>query len=97
MFDKRIRSAPDAPELLAESRAALAALPESAPWDAAAIEGAVNAVVSKRGLALGSVVHALRIAVSGKPVGFGLFDILAILGRERTVARIDRALARLTS
>ena len=31
----------------------------------------------------------------GKAVGFGLFDILSILGRERVIARIDVALARL--
>jgi len=50
-----------------------------------------------RGLGLGAIVHALRVAVSGKAVGFGLFDILAILGRERVVVRIDRALARLAT
>jgi glutamyl-tRNA synthetase len=42
-------------------------------------------------------VHAVRVAVSGKPVGFGLFDILSILGRERVVARLDCALARLAA
>jgi len=39
------------------------------------------------------IVHAVRVAVTGKAVGFGLFDTLAILGRERCLARIDRALA----
>ena len=37
-------------------------------------------------------MHAVRVAVTGKAVGFGLFDTLAILGRERCLARIDRAL-----
>ena len=36
-------------------------------------------------------MHAVRVAVTGKAVGFGLFDTLAILGRERCLARIDRA------
>ena len=38
------------------------------------------------------IVHAVRVAVTGKAVGFGLFDSLTILGRERCLARIDRAL-----
>ena len=35
----------------------------------------------------------MRVATTGKPVGFGMFEILEILGRDRCVARIDRALA----
>ena len=38
------------------------------------------------------MIHALRVAVTGKAVGFGMFETLAILGRERCLARIDRAL-----
>jgi glutamyl-tRNA synthetase len=37
-------------------------------------------------------VHAVRVAVTGKAVGFGLFDTLAILGRQRCLARMNRAL-----
>ena len=40
------------------------------------------------------IIHAVRVAVTGKTIGFGLFETLAILGRERVLARIDRALAR---
>ena len=43
----------------------------------------------------GQLPFRLRLSHLGKPVGFGLFDILAILGRERVAARIDRALERL--
>jgi len=39
-------------------------------------------------------VHALRVAVTGKSVGPGVYDCLAILGRDACLARIDRALAR---
>ncbi|MEZ5313871.1 MAG: hypothetical protein R2862_09605 [Thermoanaerobaculia bacterium] len=53
--------------------------------------------VAARGLGLGAIVHAVRVAVTGKAVGFGLFDILSILGRERVTARIDAALARLAA
>jgi glutamyl-tRNA synthetase len=91
-FDKRIRSAPEAPGLLVAFRDELGQIE---PFDAATLERRCHELVSGRALGLGAIVHALRVAVSGKSVGFGLFDILAILGRERVVARIDRALARL--
>ena len=89
-FDKRLRHAAGARELLAELRAELAGL---ADFDAATLERCCQELVARRGLGLGAIVHAVRLAVTGKAVGFGLFDILAILGRERTLARIDRALA----
>jgi glutamyl-tRNA synthetase len=91
-FDKRIRNAAGAGALLAEAEAAFASC-ES--FDPPALEGRLAELVESKGLGLGAIVHALRNAVTGKPVGFGLFDILAILGRERVVARIDRALERL--
>ena len=93
-FDKRIRSAPGAAALLAEFRAELAAAPE---FDAATLEGLAAGFVAARGLGLGAIVHVVRVAVSGKTVGFGLFDILSILGRERVLRRIDAALARVAN
>ncbi len=90
-FDKRLRNAAGARELLAALREELAALPA---FDAPALEACCQSFVAARELGLGSIVHAVRVAVAGKPIGFGLFDILAILGRERTLVRIDRALAR---
>ncbi len=93
-FDKRLRHAEGAVELLAALRAELAV---ASDFSSAALERLISAFVAARGLPLGAVVHATRVAVSGKPVGFGLFDLLAILGRERVVARIDGALSRLIS
>jgi glutamyl-tRNA synthetase len=93
-FDKRLRHAAGAPALLGELAAALAAAPA---FDAAALEALAAEFVAARGLGLGAIVHAVRVAVTGRAVGFGLFDILALLGRERVLARIDRALARLAA
>jgi glutamyl-tRNA synthetase len=39
-------------------------------------------------------VHPVRLAVTGKAIGPGLFDCLAILGRERSLSRIERAISR---
>ena len=38
--------------------------------------------------------HAIRIAVTGKPAGFGMFETLAILGKEKVAVRIDQTLER---
>jgi glutamyl-tRNA synthetase len=45
-----------------------------------------------RGYSLGDIVHAVRVAVTGSAIGPGLFDCLEIVGRQRSLRRIDRAL-----
>ena len=91
-FDKRLRNADGATNLLREYRDRLA---ETDAVDAAALESFTTEFVTARGMKLGDLVHALRVAVTGKPAGPGMFDCLALLGRERCLARIDQALARL--
>ena len=59
-----------------------------------ALDALVHAFAESEGVPISRIIHALRVAVTGKPVGFGLFDGLAILGRDRCLARIGRALAR---
>jgi glutamyl-tRNA synthetase len=60
-----------------------------------ALEAAtVEEFLTPRGWALGDIVHAVRVAVTGTAVGPGLFDCLAILGRDLGLRRIDRALDR---
>jgi glutamyl-tRNA synthetase len=46
------------------------------------------------GKKIADIVHPLRVALTGKSVGIGLFDTLEILGREHSLARIDRAIER---
>jgi len=88
-FEKRLVKPEEAPELLAAMRDVLAGLDT---FDAASTEQAFVHFVEARGIKLGQVIHAVRVAATGKAVGFGMFDILAILGRERVLRRIDRAL-----
>jgi glutamyl-tRNA synthetase len=87
--EKRIENAAGARELLI---AYAAELPTVEPFDAATLELHLKDFVERRGVKIGDIVHAVRVAVTGKAVGFGLFDALAILGRERCVRRIARAL-----
>jgi glutamyl-tRNA synthetase len=65
------------------------------PFDVLTLDQAMHDFVDTEGIGIGQIIHAVRVAVTGKAVGFGLFEGLAILGREACLARIDRALARL--
>ncbi|MCA9152695.1 MAG: glutamate--tRNA ligase, partial [Planctomycetales bacterium] len=90
-FDKRLRKPADAARLLQEFRAVLA---DETEFTAARLEQRLKDWVAEQGIALGQVIHALRVAVTGKSVGFGMFESLEILGRESVLARIDAAMAR---
>ncbi len=87
-FDKRVRGG-NAGELLRKLRASLADLET---WDADATEACLKDFLLAESVKLGDVIHALRVAVTGKAVGLGMFDCLAILGRQETLQRIDHAL-----
>ena len=92
-FDKRLRK-DGAAALLRRFRGRLAAV---RPFDAAALERTLHDFVDAEGIRIGQIIHAVRVAVTGKAVGFGLFEGLAILGPDACLARIDRALARLAA
>ncbi len=63
-------------------------------FDAASLERDTQAWLAERGWALGDIVHAVRVAVTGVGGGPGLFDCLALIGREVCVRRIERAVAK---
>jgi glutamyl-tRNA synthetase len=91
-FEKRLRKPAEAADLL---RRFLDVLQETDPFDAPTLEQCLHAFVEAQGVKIGQMVHPLRVAVTGKAVGFGLFDTLAILGRDRCKARIVRSLERI--
>jgi glutamyl-tRNA synthetase len=64
------------------------------PYNAATIETALHDFIAAEGVQIGQLIHPLRIAVTGQPVGFGLFETLAILGRESSARRIEHTLQR---
>ncbi|MXY23107.1 MAG: glutamate--tRNA ligase [Acidobacteria bacterium] len=92
-FGKRV-GAPGAAGRLGRFRSALA---DVDPFDAATVEAALHRFVESEGVRIGAIIHAVRVGVTGKPVGFGLFDAMAILGRDVCLARIDRALTAATA
>ena len=59
-----------------------------ADWNVTGIETAIRAVAERAGLALGKVAQPLRAALTGRTTSPGIFDVLALLGREESLARI---------
>jgi len=91
-FEKRLAKSPRAAERLRKFAARLAA---AEAFDAASLERLLQQFVEAEGIQVGEIIHAVRVSVTGKAVGFGMFETLEILGRERCVARIQHALSRL--
>jgi glutamyl-tRNA synthetase len=91
-FDKHLCKPPGAVDLLRKVRDQLRA---AEVFDAPSLENLIQEVVQSEGVKPGQVNQAVRVAVTGKAVGFGTYETLAILGKDRCLARIDRALARL--
>ncbi|MDN5862998.1 MAG: glutamate--tRNA ligase, partial [Salinisphaera sp.] len=77
-------------ERLAEMRAALADL---AGWTPEAIHAAVHAVAAAAEVGMGKVAQPIRVAVTGTAVSPPIDQTLWLLGREKTLARLDAAIA----
>ena len=63
-------------------------------WDRDALHAATLAVAEGVGRKLGKAQAPIRVAVTGRRVGLPLFESLEVLGPDRTLARLERALAR---
>ncbi|MEE3372849.1 MAG: glutamate--tRNA ligase [Planctomycetota bacterium] len=86
--DKRLRKPTEAVGLLSEFEAQLA---EVDPFDVPTLDKLLHDFVAQREIKIGQVIHALRVAVTGKPVGLGMFETLEILGRDSCLSRLQRA------
>jgi glutamyl-tRNA synthetase len=80
-----------AAECLREAREALESVE---PFDAEGVERALRGVVERLGVKPKEVFQPVRVAISGTTVSPGIFESVAVLGREETIARIDAALRR---
>jgi glutamyl-tRNA synthetase len=81
-----------AADALARARAALA---DTEPFDAQHVEEALRALAAERGGKPGALFQPVRVAITGSTVSAGIFESLALLGKEESLRRIDSALARL--
>jgi glutamyl-tRNA synthetase len=76
---------PEAKALLHDAGTELAAVE---PWTAAATEQAVRAFAERRGAKLGAVAQPLRAALTGRTTSPGIFEVLVVLGKAESLARI---------
>ncbi|MFF4738604.1 glutamate--tRNA ligase [Streptomyces sp. NPDC001262] len=67
----------------------------SCDWTADGLKAGLEAAATEHGLKLGKAQAPVRVAVTGRTVGLPLFESVAVLGRERTLARIDAAVEQL--
>lgn len=65
-------------------------------FDAAEVEATLRAVAEARGVKAATLIHAVRVAATGRAVSPGLFEVVALLGRERTRARLLAAIRRVS-
>jgi glutamyl-tRNA synthetase len=75
----------EARELLHRTNKSLGALAE---WDAGSLEAAIREVAESQGVKLGKLAQPLRAALTGRTTSPGIFDVLALLGRDESLARI---------
>lgn len=78
----------NAAEYLKKAREKLAALEN---FDLQTTEAVYRELSKELGIKAGEIIHPTRLALSGRTMGPGLFDIMVILGKDKTLQRIDRA------
>ena len=84
-----------APEAVTALRSAAKALSELGEWSAPSIESSLRTMVEDLGLSATKGLQPIRVALTGSSVSPPLFESLEVVGMERSIARIEAALARL--
>lgn len=90
MFQKRVRKE-GIPTLLGEFAERMKGL-ES--FDVPALEAALHTFATEKNVSQGDMIHALRLSTTGTAVGPGVYDCLALLGRQKSCDRIAAAIQR---
>jgi glutamyl-tRNA synthetase len=91
---RKVMGDEDAPRALAAAREALA---EAQDFDVQGVEAALAPLPERLGAKPGKVFQPIRVALTGSTVSPGIFETVALTGREEALARIDAALERLSS
>lgn len=86
-------AAPEMPDHLKTLGEAYASV---APFDEATLEQTLRALADARGLKAGALIHGTRLAMTGRMVSPGLFEMLVLLGRDRVVDRLEKLTTKIT-
>jgi glutamyl-tRNA synthetase len=81
---------PETRPVLEEIRAGVAAL---ADLETAKLEALFQGAATRRGLGLGKIAQPVRVALTGGTASPGMYDVIQILGKDETLARLDAAIA----
>ena len=76
---------------------ALGALRETEPFEPAELEAALGRILAEHDAKPGKLYQPIRVAITGTSVSPGIFETLAVLGKERSIERIERAVQRLST
>jgi glutamyl-tRNA synthetase len=60
------------------------------PFDEQHVEAAVRRTAEQQDIKAAPLIHATRVAVTGRTASPGIFEVLVLLGRDRTVARLEQ-------
>jgi glutamyl-tRNA synthetase len=77
------------PDLSGHIAVLVDALAQVSPFDESHVESAVRRTATERGVKAGVLIHAVRVALTGRTASPGLFEMMALLGREETIARLN--------
>jgi glutamyl/glutaminyl-tRNA synthetase len=73
--------------------AVAAALHSQSPFDEPHVETAVRTAAAQRGIKAAQLIHAIRVALTGRTASPGLFELVVLLGRDETSTRLQRLVA----
>lgn len=83
------------PQAAAERIEALGERLDAGPWEEESLEARLRALAEARGEGAGKVIHPLRVALTGQQASPGIFEVLVLLGRDESLARMRAALHRI--
>jgi glutamyl-tRNA synthetase len=83
--------------LTPEAKVVLSGIAETlgglADWSVPAIDGAMRELAEAKGLKLGKLAQPLRAALTGRTVSPGIFEVMVLIGREESMARLSDQIA----
>ena len=85
------------PYLVDHVKALMHALRDVVPFDEQHVEAAVRRTAEQQDIKAAPLIHATRVAVTGRTASPGIFEVIVLLGRERTLARLEQLTSFLSS
>lgn len=98
-FQEKINFTAEAKSFLLEKKGTkgilsklIEALQRLESFDAQTVESASRLVIAEKGIRAGELIHPVRVALTGKRMGPGLFELMAVLGKEKVLKRLVQAM-----